>query len=384
MSNILVLNLGSTSFKYELFDLKNLESLNKGECEINYQSVRVSECQSVRAAGLRDIFQEEVDKIFREILREIGNVAEIKIVGHRFVHGGEKFSATQKISNSDLHELEKLNHLAPLHNPANLAGLKSVLKYLAEAENYAVFDTAFFKDLPECAKIYPIPYEYYEKLGIYKFGFHGISHKFAAETAAKKIGKKFEQAKIITVHLGGGCSLAAFDQGKPIDTSMGYTPMEGLMMLTRSGDIDPGVIMEMICRDSSRAVQEGDRSRPVPTECDIAEKINHVLNYESGIKGISGYDDFLELLAAVEKKEERAVLAFEIFTNRVKKYIGAYAALLGEVDTVAFTGKIGAGNPLTRKKICDKMKILNGVKIVVVEPDEELAIAREIKRIIIK
>ena len=350
MKNILILNLGSTSFKYELFDSENLESLSQGDYEIQ--------------PAVLDDFQGEADKIFREVLRELGNVAEIKIVGHRFVHGGDNFAETQKIETNDLRELEKINHLAPLHNPVNLAGIKSVFKYLPEAENYAVFDTAFFKNLPLSAKIYSLPYKYYEQ-GIHKFGFHGISHKFAAEEAAKKIKKKFEEIKIITVHLGGGCSVTAIDKGKPIDTSMGYTPLEGLMMQTRSGDIDPGIIFNLI---SDLGIEE----------------VKNMLNYESGIKGISGFGDYLELLAAVERKEGRAVLAFEMFTNRVKKYIGAYAALLGEIDALVFTGKIGAGNPLTRKKICDKMNLLNGVKIIVVEPHEESAIAKEIKNKLLK
>jgi len=365
MPIILVLNLGSTSFKYELFDLESLESLSQGNHTINL---------SITDYGLRITnLQNEVDKIFREVLRAVGNVAEIKFVGHRFVHGGEKFFQTQKINASDLYELEKLSHLAPLHNPFNLAGIKSSLKYLSEAENYVVFDTAFFKDLPESAKIYPIPYKYYEA-GIYKFGFHGISHKFAVDEAAKKIKKDFDKSNFITVHLGGGSSLSAIENGKPIDTSMGMTPMEGLMMMTRSGNVDPGII--------TRIIADLARISPDKEIQDLIKEVENILNYESGIKGIAGIGDYLELLQAYEKKEKRAVLALEMFIKRIKKYIGAYLALLGRVDAIVFTGKIGAGNPLTRKMICDKMKILEGIKIFVVEPHEELAIAREVKRVI--
>ncbi|HPA25552.1 MAG TPA: acetate/propionate family kinase [bacterium] len=355
--NILVLNLGSTSFKYELFDSDGLESLKSGNFKI----------QSI----LPNDFQEAVDKIFREILREVGDIPAIKFVAHRFVHGGDQYFAPQRIKEKDLYELEQLNHLAPLHNPANIAGIKTCLKYLPEAENYAVFDTAFFKDLPLSAKIYPLPYKYYES-GIHKFGFHGISHKFAGEEAARKIKKDFQTCNLITIHLGGGCSITAIKKGEPIDTSMGLTPMEGLMMQTRSGDIDPGIILQMLTDEIQ-----------INTDAQMAiDKVKNILNNESGIKGISGYNDYLELLEAVERKETKAVLAFEMFTNRIKKYLGAYAALLDEVDAIVFTGKIGAGDPLTREKICAKMNLLKGIKIIVVEPHEELEIAREVKQIL--
>lgn len=346
--SILVLNLGSTSFKYELFDLDSLESLKSGNFKI--QSIFPND------------FQESVDKIFREILRELGNVDQIKYVGHRFVHGGENFFETMKVDQKDLSDLDQLNNLAPLHNPANIAGIKAVLKYLSSAENYVVFDTGFYKNLPEVAKIYPLPYKYYEQ-GVHKFGFHGISHKFAALEAAKKIKKDFKDCNLITIHLGGGCSMTAIKKGLPVDTSMGLTPMEGLMMQTRSGNLDPGIILKLV-----------EENGP--------EETKRILNYESGLKGISGYNDYLELLNAADKKEPQAVLAFEMFVNSIKKYLGAYMAILNEVDAIVFTGKIGAGNSKTREAICVKMNLLKGIKIITVDPHEELEIAREISTII--
>lgn len=349
--NILVLNLGSSSFKFELFDSGNLAFLKAGEFEMPADVVDENNVQ-----------QESVDKLFREMLRQIGDVSQIKAVGHRVVHGGDKYLATQEINVEEIYELEKLNDLAPLHNPYNLAGIKSSNKYIPEVSDYAVFDTAFFKDLPDSAKIYPIPYKYYEEEGIRKFGFHGISHKYAGEQAAKKLKIPFDKAKLITVHLGGGCSVCAIDKSKPVDISMGFTPLEGLMMMTRAGDIDAGVIFKLLERSDN----------------DLDE-IKDILNSESGIKGISGHDDYLELLKAVNFGDAKSKLALEMFINKVKKYIGAYLALLGEVDAVVFTGKIGYGKPVTRKKICDKMNILEEVPIIVIEPHEELAIAWEVK-----
>ena len=346
MEKILVLNLGSTSFKYEVFNIDSLKSLQDGNFEI-------------RTDELHDV-QSEVDRIFREVLREIGDVNSIKYIGHRYVHGDDEYFEPTKIDEEEILKLEKLNYLAPLHNPYNLAGVKSTLKYLPEVENYAVFDTAFFKDLPDDAKVYPIPYEYFEN-GIHKLGFHGISHKFVAEEACKKLKLDFSKAKLITIHLGGGCSVSAIDNGKPVETSMGFTPMDGLMMQTRSGDVDPGIVFEMIKKN------DGD-----------VERVKNILNKESGIKGISGCTDYLDLLNKVEQGDEKAKLAFEMFVHIVKKYIGAYMLILDEIDVIVFTGGIGAGSIKTRNEIVKKSKLLKNIKSIVIEPNEELAIAREV------
>ena len=350
---ILVLNLGSTSFKYELFDFDNLLSLQKGNFEIEQNEI--------------DNVQIKINKIFRKILRKIGEINNIKIIGHRVVYGGDKYTDILKINKSSLLELEKLNSLAPLHNPINLAGIKSALEYLPEAKNFAIFDTALYKNLPEHIKIYPIPYKYYQN-GIKKFGFHGISHKYAMEETAKKLNKKLNPSawlraskiNLISVHLGGGSSITAFKNGQVVDTSMGFTPMQGLMMQTRSGDIDPGIIFELIKREES------------------AEEIKDILNKQSGIKGISGFENYLDLLEAVKKKNKMAVLAFTMYISRIQKYIGAYLAILDKVDAIVFTGKIGAGKIETHKAIM-KSKLFKKIKTIIIEPCEELAIAREIK-----
>jgi acetate kinase len=345
--NILVLNLGSTSFKFELFNSETLESLQKGNFEI--EQVETEQ------------IQEEVNRIFREVLRKIGEVNKIKAVGHRVVHGGDKYIETFKIDAENILELKDINSLAPLHNPFNLAGIKSVQEYLPEVDNYAVFDTALYKNLPEYVKIYPIPYKYYEQ-GIRKFGFHGISHGYVLQEAAKKLKKDLDEIKLISVHLGGGCSVTAFDKGKPIDTSMGFTPMDGLMMQTRSGDVDPGLIFQLIRQE------------------EYVYKVEDILNKESGIKGISGFDNYLDLLEAVKNKDEKAILAFNMYISRIQKYIGAYLAILGKVDLISFTGKIGAGNPETYKAVM-KSELFKDIKSMIIEPKEELAIAREVKNI---
>ncbi len=358
MSTILILNIGSTSFKYEFFNTKNLDSLHKGEFKILEHK--------------KDDLEENIKHLFRNMVREIGNLDELVAIGHRVVHGGEKFKATRQITAQEIFELEQSNGLAPLHNPYNLAGIKAALEYFPAVANYAVFDTAFFSALPTAAKTYPIPYQYYEEFGIKKYGFHGISHRYALEETARLIKKPITEINVITVHLGGGCSVTAVRQGQPIDTSMGYTPLEGLMMQTRSGDLDPGVIMQILTNLSVTHT----------TTPSLLEKLNQILNFESGLKGIAGKSDYLELLQAMEWGEEKAVLAFEMFTNRIKKYIGAYLFLLDRVDAITFTGKIGAGNPVTRKKICAKMNLLKNIPILSVETHEELAIAREVKTVL--
>jgi len=317
-------------------------------------------------------FQNEIDKFFREMLRQLGNIDNIVAIGHRIVHGGDKYIKTQEIGEEEILDLEKLNQFAPLHNHFNLAGIKASNKYLTDIKDYAVFDTAFFQDLPDVAKIYPIPYEYYEKHGIKKFGFHGISHKYAAQEACEKLKLDFKKMNLITVHLGGGCSASAISKGKPIDTSMGFTPLEGLMMMTRSGDVDFGAIKQIFINQLKL-----NQNRET-----VLEKVWEILNYDSGVKGIFGSNDFLELLKEVNFGNDRAKLAFEMFVNRIKKYIGAYIAILGKVDALVFTGEIGAGKSITRNKICDKMKILDGIKVIVIEPNEELAMAKDIKQIL--
>ena len=340
---ILVINSGSFSFRYKLFD-KNLDLEKEGNVKKG------------------DITTEEK---FKAILKEIGDISEIKVIGHRVVHGGKEFIKPSKITPENFKRLEKYNDLAPLHNPYNLAGIKAAFSLLPDIPNIAIFDTTFYKDLPEYAKVYALPLKYY-KNGIQRFGFHGTSHKFVAQEAAKKLGKSFDQCNLITVHLGGGCSITAIQKGKAIDTSMGFTPLEGLVMGTRTGDIDAGIIIKLLKEEK----MSGD-------------DLDKLLNKESGIKGISGYNDFRNLLDGMERDEDNAKLAFDIFTYRIKKYIGAYFAILNHIDAIVFTGAIGNGKEITRNKIVENMKILENVPVFAIETNEELAMAREIKKQII-
>lgn len=311
---ILILNCGSQSVKWRVFD-KGFGLLREGRSFKDLQSIN-----------------EKID-----------------LAGHRVVHGGDEFIKPTKITPEVLKKLKKYNKLAPLHNPYNLIGIKKALKLFPNANQFAVFDTEFYKDLPERAFTYPLP-ENLRKI-YRKFGFHGISHEYASKEAAKLEKKDFNKIKIISCHLGGGCSITAIKNGKAIDTSMGYTPMEGLMMMTRAGDIDPAI-----------AIGLGWRAK-------------RILNYESGIKGIA---EDASMLNVLKRNDEKSSLALEMFVYRIQKYIGAYFAILGGCDLLVFTGMIGAGLAKTRNLIVKDLNILKNAKIIVVPPNEELAIAQKI------
>jgi len=346
--NILTLNLDLKLFKFELFDSKDLSSLNKGEFEIE-----------INETGNN---QEVIDKLFRQMLRQVGDVSQIKCVGHKIIFGNDEYSETQKITAQEIYELEKLNDLVPNNN---LAGIKSSNKYIPDVPDYAVFDTAFFKDLPEQSKIYPIPYKFYEELNVYKSGCDGIAHKFAGEQASEKLKLPFDKAKLVSVYLDDNCSVCAIDKGKPIDISC-------IMSQTYAGDIDSKAIIRIL------------RITTDFTDQNIIKELDNILNSQSGIKGISNQDDYLELIKAVNFGDAKAKLTFEVFVNKVKKSIGAHMAILGQVNAIVFTGKISTGKIVTKKKICDKMNILEGIAVHIVETQEELAIAREIKKVIRK
>jgi len=348
---ILVINSGSTSLKYKLFDFETLESLKENKFE-----------------EVKDYFE-----ALKYALREIGSLVNIVAVGHRVVHGGTEFTEPTIVTNDVLEKLEKYNELAPLHNPYNLAGIKASNQYIPNIPDVAVFDTAFFKNLPDRTKIYALPYEFYKKYGIQRFGFHGISHQYVAEQAAKELKRPLSKLKLITCHLGGGCSVAAIDKGIAVDVSMGFTPMEGLMMMTRSGDLDAGVVLKLLELEASKSTDDNISK--------LIQKVENTLNFNSGIKGISDCDNFLDLLKEITFSNERARLAFEMFIYRIKKYIGAYYAILNGCDALVFTGAIGAGRSATRNAICDNMDILKSVKILVIPTDEELQIAREVKNL---
>ncbi len=337
---ILVLNCGSQSIKWKLFD------------EIDFK---------IKKNGKREVFNSKnFQKILVEELNKLNSFRkEIKIIGHRVVHGGEKFKKPTKITPIILKELEKFNDLAPLHNPFNILGIKTAQKIFPKIPNFAVFDTEFYANLPEKVYTYPLPENLRKKYGFRRFGFHGISHEYVAKETAVKIKKLFKNSKIITCHLGGGCSITAVKNGKAIDTSMGFTPMEGLVLMTRSGSIDPGIILELV------------KKFPLG-------KVNNILNYKSGLKGISGEKEMLEILKKARGGDKKAKLALEIFVYSIQKYIGAYFSILKGCDLLVFTGTIGFGSKKIRNMICKNLNILNKTKILAIKTDEELAIAKKI------
>ena len=347
MLNILVINSGSTSLKYKLFDADNEEI--KG--------------------GVFSVANDH-EKIIKKILRELGDVSKIKAVGHRMVHGGEEFVEPIVINEDNLRKLEELNHLAPLHNPFNILGIKIISEFLPNTPQTAVFDTAFFANIPEKASIYAIPDDLAQKYKIKRYGFHGISHNYIAHEAAKQLRKPLSKLNLITCHLGGGWSVTAIKNGKAIDTSMGFTPLEGLVMMTRAGDLGSGVVFEIL--------REG-----LGTQNDI-EKLYDILNNNSGIKGLSGgIDDYQNLLREMNFGNEKAKLAFSVATYRLSKYIGAYfVALGGKLDAVVFSGAIGAGDPVTRNEIIKNTKFLGKHKTLNFETNEELLIAEKTRKLV--
>jgi acetate kinase len=328
---ILVLNCGSQSIKWKVFNEK-LRLLQQGSRDV------------LSSAQFNEVLYEELNKI----------TEKIDFVGHRVVHGGNKFVKPLQIDEENLKELEKINHWAPLHNPYNLLGVKACQKLFKEAKQIAVFDTEFFAELPEKSFTYALP----ENLNFRRFGFQGTSHEYVAKEATKIIKKPFNKLKIITCHLGGGASCSAIKNGKAIDTSMGFTPLEGLVMMTRSGNVDAGIVLELV-------KQFG------------IEGTDKLLNKDSGIKGICGEGNMLKVLEKVKAGDKKAKLAFDVFVYNIQKYIGAYFAILGGCDVLVFTGSIGAGNPKTRNTI-SKMDILKKTKILAIKTDEELAIAQKI------
>ncbi|MCX6811825.1 MAG: acetate/propionate family kinase [Candidatus Berkelbacteria bacterium] len=362
--SILVLNSGSSSLKFKLFNdkLKELKS---------------EKIDRIGAGGPED--HKEALKI---VIKRIGEEFKlIDAIGHRVVHGGDKYGEIELLKKETITGIEELSKFAPLHNPPALAIISSLKKYLRKNDlkikQYACFDTAFFKEMPIEAKYYPLPYEYYQKKKIKKYGFHGISHKFAAQEAAKELMKSIEEINLITIHLGAGSSITAIEKGKPIETSMGFTPNEGLMMMTRSGGIDPSVVLFML------------------KEMNLSpDKIENILEKQSGLLGISGVsDDMKDILFVAGIKVEdpdyvmpanikcdrehikRSELAIEMFCRTVKKYIGGYMALLGGVDALVFTGEIGFGSSILRERIAKD----SDIKILAIKPNEELKIARLIQ-----
>lgn len=342
---ILVINSGSSSIKYKLFEMPGEHLILKGALEhIGEEGSEVSNHYS----GLK-IILEKIEKV--------------DAIGHRVVHGAEKFKKPVLINKKVISGIKQCCAIAPLHNPANLAGILACQKILTGIKQVAVFDTAFHQTLPEHAFIYGLPYEYYQKLGVRKYGFHGTSHEYVTNEASRMLKKPLKKLKLITCHLGNGCSITAVNYGKSIDTSMGFTPLEGLVMGTRCGDVDPALITHLI------------HKKRIDTK-----EMDRVLNKESGLKGISGISNDMRMLEAKALLgNKRAKLAIDIFIYRIRKYIGAYLTVLNGLDALVFTAGIGENQVSVRNNICrDLFKCLTKKpKILVIPTNEELMIARQ-------
>ena len=349
--NILVLNCGSSSVKYQLIEADNRKTLTRGSVErIGMPGATLSnkrhDGDEIRIAG--DILDHTIaiEYILAVLLSRnhgvINDKSDIHASGHRVVHGGESFTDSVLITENVIKTLRDNIELAPLHNPHNLRGIAACDVSLPGVPQVAVFDTAFHQKMPKKAYLYGLPYSLYTQYKIRRYGFHGTSHRYVSDRAATIIGKPMAELKIITCHLGNGCSMAAVDRGTSVDTSMGFTPLEGLLMGTRSGDIDPSVILFVMGKEG----------------LSLGEA-NTLLNKHSGLQGISGVSsDMREIIAEVKNGDKKATYAFDVFAYRVKKYIGAYAAAMGGIDVLAFTGGIGENSPEVRAASCEGLGFL--------------------------
>jgi len=349
---ILVINCGSSSIKYKLYGFFTNALIAKGFIEkIGEEGSAIKNHSQGIKALIADILESGAVK----------DLNEIRAVGHRVVHGAEKFSEPLIINKEVIKKIKECNQLAPLHNPANLAGIIGCIKVLPGIPQVAVFDTAFYQSVPAYAYMYAIPTAYYRKYKVRKYGFHGTSHQFIAQKAGQVLNKPLAKLKLITCHLGNGCSITAIDRGKPIDTSMGFTPLEGLMMGTRSGDIDAAAVFYIMKKEKLSI-----------------SKMDEILNKKSGFLGVSGLsNDLRAIKKAISKGNRLAKLAYEMFVYRIRKYIGAYCFILGGVDAICLTGGIGENAPdivSTIKKDVHKISS-NKTKIIVIPTDEELMIA---------
>ena len=391
--NVLVINCGSSSLKFQLINAETENVLAKGLCErigidgrLTYQPAGGEKEKSDLAMPTHtEAIQFVIDALTNEKTGVVKSLDEIGAVGHRLVHGGEKFASSVVITDEVKKAVEECNDLAPLHNPANLIGVAACEKLMPGTPMVAVFDTAFHQTMPEKAYMYGLPYEYYEKYKVRRYGFHGTSHSFVSKRAAEVMGKSYDEVKTIVCHLGNGSSVSAVMNGKCVDTSMGLTPLEGLVMGTRSGDIDPA-ILEFIAKKENLDI----------------DGVMEVLNKKSGVFGISGglSSDFRDLTDAMNAGDKKAKIAMDVFSYRVAKYIGSYAAAMNGVDDIVFTAGIGENDDYVREEVCKYLGYLgvdfdsevntglrgkeaeltkegSKVKVFVIPTNEELAIARE-------
>jgi len=395
--SILVINAGSSSLKFALFDEGSAETLASGLIDWVPGRAQAAISVSIRG-GVEDRFEAEVPDydsavaIALKLLEEKGLISNagptaISAVGHRVVHGGALFRSSVVIDNEVKEAVSGLETLAPLHNRPAIDALSAIEKALLGVPQVAVFDTAFYAPMPLKAVVYPLPYEWYSELGVRRYGFHGISHAWAAERAAELAGRRPQEIRVISCHLGNGCSATAVFRGTPVATTMGFTPMEGLMMGTRSGSVDPGILIHMLKRGGLDA-----------------GRLDSVLNHGSGLLGVSGVSsDFREVESAALKGNERAGLALDIYAGRIREAVGALAVTMGGVDSLVFTAGVGENSPRLRSSVCDGLECL-GLKldprlnaecrpdvdisatgspsqILVVRAREELLIARETARL---
>lgn len=389
--NVLVINCGSSSLKYQLIDSESEAVLAKGLCErigidgrLVYQKTGLDkEITESDMPTHKQAIKVVIEALVNEKTGAIKSLSEIDAVGHRLVHGGEKFSASVVITPDVIKAVEECNELAPLHNPANLIGVAACKEVMPDVPMVGVFDTAFHQTMPKKAYLYGLPYEYYEKYKVRRYGFHGTSHSFVSKRTAEYLGMDLNNSKIIVAHLGNGASISAVLNGKCVDTSMGLTPLEGLVMGTRSGDIDPA-IMEFIAKKENLDI----------------DGVMDVLNKKSGVQGLSRLSsDFRDLEKAYDEGNELAINAIEVFSYRVAKYIGSYVAAMNGVDVIAFTAGVGENTEIVREKVMEYLGYLgismdreankvhgeekiistgdSKVKVCVIPTNEELAIARE-------
>ncbi|NNU90619.1 acetate kinase [Anoxybacillus sp. CHMUD] len=393
MPKIIAINAGSSSLKFQLFNMPSEEVLTKGVVErIGFEDAIFN--ITVNGEKIKEVTpipdHAVAVKMLLDKLIELGIIQsfdEIEGIGHRVVHGGEKFSDSVLITDETLKEIEDLSDLAPLHNPANVVGIKAFREVLPNVPAVAVFDTAFHQTMPEQSFLYSLPYEYYEKFGIRKYGFHGTSHKYVTQRAAELLGRPIEQLRLISCHLGNGASIAAVEGGKSIDTSMGFTPLAGVAMGTRSGNIDPALIPYIMQKTGK-----------------TAEEVIDILNKKSGMLGLTGFSsDLRDIEEAAAKGDQRAELALEVFAGRIHKYIGSYAARMCGVDAIIFTAGIGENSDVVRAKVLRGLEFMgvywdpalnkvrgkeafisyphSPVKVLVIPTNEEVMIARDVMRL---
>lgn len=380
---ILVVNSGSSTLKFRVFDAE-LKELGSGIAERVGLTRSFIECscggghqKRTFAGGLPD-HEEALNEVFT-LLHEFGfDDGDVKGVGHRVVHGGESFVEPAIVTPEVVRQLKKFAKLAPLHNPANIAGIEAAVRVLPKAKQVAVFDTAFHATIPDYAYMYAVPRRWYEKYGIRKYGFHGISHQYVSEEAARKMRKPVGRVNLITCHIGSGASVTAVRGGKSVDTSMGFTPLQGLVMSTRCGDIDPAVPLFMI-REAGRDPD------------DVYDDLNH----ESGLMGLAGHADLREVMAVLghdmpgfspkkrpnKEEKEHARQAVDVLCYSIAKYIGTYAGILGDVDAVVFTAGIGERSAFVRSRVMSMVRLKPKPKVMVIPTNEELMIAREVREI---